>query len=189
MTNTNNKFTAKKLAFAGVALALAFALSYVRLFKMPSGGSVTLLSMFFVSIVGYWYGPVVGLAAAFAYALLQFLQNPSFVSVWSVLFDYFLAFGALGLSGFFSKKKNGLVTGYFVGIFFRFVFTTMASVLFWSEWLVAPAWVSNPTLGLIIAAVIYNAEYIFVEAAITIVIIMIPPVNNALKKLKTLANS
>ena len=188
MTNTN-KFTAKKLAFSGVALALAFALSYVRLFKMPSGGSVTLLSMFFVSIVGYWYGPVVGLSAAFAYALLQFLQDPSFVSIWSVLFDYFLAFSALGLSGFFSKKKHGLVTGYLVGVFFRFVFTTMASILFWSEWLVVPNWISNPTLGIIAAAVIYNAEYIFVEAAITIVIILIPPVNNALKKLETIANA
>lgn len=185
---TQNKFTAKKLAFSGVALALAFALSYVRLFHMPTGGSVTLISMFFVSIVGFWYGPVVGLTAAFAYALLQFVQNPEFVSVWQVLFDYVLAFGALGLSGFFHKQKNGLVTGYLVGVFFRFVFTTLASILFWSEWLELPSWIGNQTLATIVAAMIYNAGYIFVEAAITVVIIIIPPVWKALMKLKKTAN-
>ena len=189
MTNTNNKFTAKKLAFAGAALVLAFALSYVKLFHMPTGGSVTLLSMFFVAIVGYWYGPFVGLTAAFAYALLQFAQNPSFVTIWSVLFDYIFAFTALGLSGFFANKKHGLITGYAVGVFFRFVSTTLASILFWSEYLDMPAWISDPTLATIVAAIIYNAGYIFVEALITIVIVLIPPVNNALKRLKSLANS
>ena len=186
---TQNKFTAKKLAFAGVALALAFALSYVRLFRMPTGGSVTLISMFFVSIVGFWYGPVVGLTAAVAYAFLQFIQNPEFVSVWQVLFDYVLAFGALGLSGFFHNKKNGLVTGYLVSIFFRFVFTTLASILFWSEYLKLPEWIGNPTLATIVAAMIYNAGYIFVEAAITVVIIIIPPVWKALMKSKQFANN
>ena len=185
---SENKFTAKKLAFSGVAIALAYALSFIILFHMPTGGSVTLISMLFVAIVGYWYGPVVGLTAAFAYAFLQFFQNRDYIlSVWQVLFDYFLAFGALGLSSFFHKKKNGLIKGYIAAIIGRFVFTTLASILFWSEYLTIPSWIENPTLGITVAAIIYNASYIFVEGAITVVILLIPPVNKGLQKLKNIA--
>ena len=185
---SQNKFTAKKLAFAGVALALAYALSFITLFHMPTGGSVTLISMFFVAIIGYWYGPVVGLTAGFAYAFLQFLQNRDYIlSVWQVLFDYFFAFGALGLSGFFYKQKHGLITGYLVGVLGRFVFTTLASILFWSEYLELPASIGNKTLATIVAALIYNASYILVEAAITIAIIVIPVVYKALQKSRSYA--
>ena len=43
--------TAKTLAFSAVSLAIAFILSYVKLWQMPWGGSVTLCSMLFVVIV------------------------------------------------------------------------------------------------------------------------------------------
>ena len=45
----------KQLVFSAVALALAFPLSYIKLLHLPWGGSVTLCSMFFVTVIGYWY--------------------------------------------------------------------------------------------------------------------------------------
>ncbi|MBR6303845.1 MAG: proton-coupled thiamine transporter YuaJ, partial [Lachnospiraceae bacterium] len=54
------RFSSKTLAFAGIALALAFATSFVKL-EMPMGGSVTLFSMFFITYIGYVYGINVGL--------------------------------------------------------------------------------------------------------------------------------
>ena len=185
----SEKFTAKKLAFAGVALALAYALSFITIFHMPTGGSITLLSMFFVTLIGYWYGPVIGLAAGFAYAFLQFFQNRDYIlSVWQVLFDYFLAFGALGVSGFFHRRKHGLISGYVTAVLLRFVFTTIASILFWSEYLTLPESIPNRTLATIFAASLYNISYIGMEALITIVIILIPPVSAVLRKLKQAAN-
>ena len=68
------RFSSKTLAFAGIALALAFATSFVKL-EMPMGGSVTLFSMFFITYIGYVYGINVGLVTAFAYSLLQFIQS------------------------------------------------------------------------------------------------------------------
>ncbi|MBR5355600.1 MAG: energy-coupled thiamine transporter ThiT, partial [Lachnospiraceae bacterium] len=61
-------FSVRQLVFSGLSLALAFALSYVKLFKMPWGGSVTLCSMLFVALIGYWYGPKIGFIASFAYS-------------------------------------------------------------------------------------------------------------------------
>ena len=180
MTNTN-KFTAKKLAFAGAALALAFALSYVKLFHMPTGGSVTLLSMFFVAIVGYWYGPFVGLTAAFAYALLQFAQNPSFVTIWSVLFDYIFAFTALGLSGFFAAQKNGLIKGYIVGVLGRYFFSVLSGAIFFGAY--APDTFPNAW----VYSLVYNGAYMGLEAAITIIVLLLPPVKKAMASVRDIA--
>lgn len=49
------KFQAKQLAFAGIALALAFITSYIK-YELPMGGSLTLFSMFFICYIGYLYG-------------------------------------------------------------------------------------------------------------------------------------
>ena len=54
------KFQAKQLAFAGIALALAFITSYIK-YELPMGGSLTLFSMFFICYIGYLYGIKVGL--------------------------------------------------------------------------------------------------------------------------------
>ena len=67
------KFQAKQLAFAGIALALAFITSYIK-YELPMGGSLTLFSMFFICYIGYLYGIKVGLITAFAYSILQFIQ-------------------------------------------------------------------------------------------------------------------
>ena len=47
----------------------------------------------------------VGIIAALAYGILQFITGPYVVHPAQVLLDYPLAFGALGLSGFFSKSN------------------------------------------------------------------------------------
>ena len=179
-----SKFNIRTLAVSGVLLALAFVLSFIKIFSWPNGGSVTACSMFFVTVIGYFYGPSVGLVSALAYAAMQFLQKPEAFSLLQVLFDYFFAFSALGISGFFSEIKGGLILGYSAGVFLRFVFSTLASLFFWSEYL-EPVFNSD---SMILAAVVYNASYILLEAAVTIIILALPPVRKGLQKLKSEAN-
>ena len=50
------KMTTKQLVFCAAAMALAFVTSYVKIFQMPWGGSVTLCSMLFIVLVANWYG-------------------------------------------------------------------------------------------------------------------------------------
>ncbi|MDR2547249.1 MAG: energy-coupled thiamine transporter ThiT [Lachnospiraceae bacterium] len=170
----------KTLAFSALALALAFALSFVKLFSMPMGGSITLLSMLFVCLVGYWYGAKVGLIAAFAYGLLQLTINPFVISPPQLITDYILAFGALGLSGFFAGQKYGLVIGYLVGVTGRFFFSFLSGLLFF--YMYAPE-----GMNAALYSFLYNGSYMGVEAAITVVIISLPPVAQALRRVKVLA--
>ena len=118
----SRRYSTKQLVFSAVAMALATVTSIIKLFEMPLGGSVTLFSMLFIVLIGYWYGPKAGLMTGFAYGLLQFVMEPVFYSIPQMIVDYPLAFGALGLSGFFSGRKYGLQIGYIAGVIGRFVF-------------------------------------------------------------------
>ena len=128
------KNTTKQLVFSAAAIALALIASRIKLFDMPMGGSVTLLSMLFISLIGYWFGPAAGIMTAVAYGMLQFVMEPVFYTIPQMLTDYPLAFGALGLSGFFSKQKHGLVIGYLAGVLGRYFFATLSGIIFFAAY-------------------------------------------------------
>ena len=151
---------------------------------MPWGGSVTLCSMLFVTLIGYWYGPRVGLTAGFAYGILQFVQGGgSFIlSPLQVCMDYILAFAALGLSGFFHNKINGLIKGYLFAVFIRGLFHTIGGYLYWMDYMPD----SFPqSLGFIYPFA-YNYAYLLAEALITVIILLLPPVKNAMFRVKSM---
>ena len=61
------------------------------------GGYVTLMSMLFIALVGYWFGLGAGMTAGFAFGILQMMIDPYIISVPQMLVDYVFAFMALGL--------------------------------------------------------------------------------------------
>ena len=160
-----------------MGIALAMVTSYIKVWEMPMGGSVTLLSMLFICLIGYWFGPRYGLITGIAYGILQFVVDPYMVSLPQVLFDYPLAFGALGLSGFLSDKKYGLQTGYVAGVLGRFVFSTLSGVIFFASY--APEGM-NPW----VYSSLYQGTYLGAEGIVTLIILSIPPVSKALASVK-----
>ena len=176
------KLTTKQLTYSAVALALAMVCSMIKFANLPMGGSVTLCSMLFIVLIGYWFGPYVGLTTAFAYGLLQFVVEPIFYTLPQMLIDYPLAFGALGLAGFFAGKKHGLQLGYLVGVIGRYIFAVISGVVFFGAY--APD--GTPA---IVYSLGYNATYIVPEAVITLIIISIPAVSKALAQVKKRALS
>ena len=176
------KLTTKQLTYSAVALALAMVCSMIKFANLPMGGSVTLCSMLFIVLIGYWFGPYVGLTTAFAYGLLQFVVEPIFYTLPQMLIDYPLAFGALGLAGFFAGKKHGLQLGYLVGVIGRYIFAVISGVVFFGAY--APE--GTPA---IVYSLGYNATYIVPEAVITLIIISIPAVSKELAQVKKRALS
>lgn len=169
--------TTKQLVYSAVAIAIAVVCSMIKLFEMPMGGSVTLLSMLFIVLIAYWYGPYVGIMTAVAYGLVQFVTEPIFYTIPQMLLDYPLAFGALGLAGFFNKKKWGLQIGYIAGVIGRFVFATISGVVFFASY--APE-----NMSPLVYSATYQASYLIPEAVVTLIIICLPPVANALARVK-----
>lgn len=181
LTGDKAKFKTKHLVFSAVAMALAMITSFLKLFEAPMGGSVTLFSMLFICCIGYWYGLRTGIMTGVAYGLLQLISDPYIISLPQMITDYVLAFGALGLSGIFCNKKNGLVKGYIVGVLGRYLFAFLSGLIFFGMYAEGSG-MSAPVYSLA-----YNGSYLGCEAAITLIVLAIPAVNRAFAKVREMA--
>ena len=115
------------LVEGAVMLALATALSYIRIYKLPWGGSITLFSMLPIVLFSIRRGLKAGLAVSFLFSLIQFFQGigdglfgwglTPFMLIACILLDYIIAFTVLGLGGLFRKKKTaGWIGGIVIAI-------------------------------------------------------------------------
>lgn len=167
----------KKLVYSAMGISIATVASYIHLWNMPMGGSVTLFSMLFITVIGYWLGIKYGLVSAVAYGILQLILEPYMVSLPQIILDYPLAFGALGLSGLFSNKKYGLYIGYVVGVLGRFIFSTLSGVVFFSDY--APE-----NMNVWVYSVLYQGSYLGTEAVMTLVFMSVPAFKKAIYRIK-----
>ena len=65
----------QKLTECAIMLALATALSYITVYTLPMGGSITAFSQVPIVIIGYRHGYKWGLGTGLVYGLLQMLQG------------------------------------------------------------------------------------------------------------------
>ena len=175
------KLGTRKLVFSAMAIALAVVTSFIKLFHLPMGGSLTLCSMLFVTLIGYWYGLRTGILAAVAYGLLQLIIDPYILTVPQMLTDYVFAFGALGLSGLFSNAKHGLIKGYIAGVLGRYFFAFLSGYIFFG------AYAADYNMSAVVYSLVYNGIYIFTEAGITLILLAVPAVSKALARIRTAA--
>ena len=170
----------RKLCETAIMLALATALSYVTIFKLPMGGSITLFSQVPIIIIGYRYGAKWGISTGIIYGILQMLLqglgNFAYVKGFVaylilILADYVLAFMSLGLGGAMFKKavKNQTVAhalGAFFGSLLRFICHFVSGVTIWGEY--ADGWKS--VWGY---SASYNGSYMAVEAVISVLAVVV----------------
>ncbi len=185
------KISVDKLTTCAVTVALSSVLSMISVWKMPLGGSVTLLSMLPVCLVSIKYGIKTGFLCAFIYSLVQLALGFSELMTWgltaeilagSFVFDYIIAYSVLGFAGIFGKKSTLRICG---GICFamslRFVSHFISGVILFGS--IAPeTW--NPTLY----SVCYNGAYMLPEMIFTSVaafaIFRLPSTSAIIKKSK-----
>ncbi len=107
-----------------ILIALSVVLSLVKIWQMPLGGAVTLVSMLPVCIISLRYGLKWGFLSSCVYALIQLFFGITMdgllgwglttgMLIGCMLFDYVLAFFVLGIAGIFRKKGQ---TGAYAGI-------------------------------------------------------------------------
>lgn len=168
----SKKMNTQILVEGGIMVALAFVLGQIKLFSLPQGGSVTLGLMIPVIFYSLRHGVGAGVLAGVVLGLLELIDG-YFLSVPQVILDYPVAFGALGLSGLFSKQfkeKKSIVPvfcGTFVGVFGRFVAAVLSGVIFFADY--AKEVNMNPWTY----SIEYNASYLGIELAIAVVVIFV----------------
>ena len=159
----------RALVESALLIAVGFVLSYITLFKMPQGGSVTPLSMLPLLMIGLRHGSKWGLAGGFVYAGLQMIQDfwppptgtvPGYIAV--VGLDYIAAFTVLGLSGLFKGRKYGLIYAAPLCLSLRFICHFISGIVVWGVYAgELPVWLYSLT---------YNGPYMGIELAMTMVV-------------------
>ena len=176
--DSEKKTDVRALTISALMIALATVLGQIKLFEMPQGGSVTLLSILPIVVCGYLLGTRRGIMAGFCVGLLNLIFGPYVIHPVQLLMDYPIAFGALGLSGIVRNSRNGLTKGYIIGLIGRYICAVLSGVIFFGAY--APEGFNAWTWSLW-----YNLTYLAVEGLITIIIINIPPVRNMFTRLKS----
>lgn len=177
-TRRKMSLTTKALVYGALCAAMAFVLSYIRIYRWPQGGSITPASMLPLFVYSYIFGPAAGIAAGSAYGLLQLIQDPYILHPIQVLLDYILAFAALGLAGF---ARNNIGLGTLIGGFGRFFCSFLSGVIFFGSY--APEGMSP-----IIYSLYVNALIIGTDTVICFIVSQIPQIKAAIEHLKEKAN-
>ncbi len=169
----------KFIAQSSVALALSFALSYIKIFRMPQGGSITLASLLPIAIIAYIYGFRKGLLIGFIFGLLQSITDAYIVHPIQFLLDYSVAYAFIGIIGLFSHiKKFDLRINMSLGILVFSIFRYFSHIISGVVFFAAYANGQNPF--------VYSAGYnsfVFADSAILLVIAIIFLSSGKVKKI------
>lgn len=175
------------LVHGALCIALAFVLSYFKLFSMPTGGSITLASMLPMMVYANRYGVKKGLLAGLVYGILQYIQG-GYMAHWiQFLLDYPIAFALIGLAGLTKGEKN-LVLSVLIGGTARFLCHFISGILVFGEYVmigseaVTGIGFSTMLSANIVVSFVYNAPYMFADIAICAIIALLPPFRNAIKR-------
>ncbi len=164
----------RALAECAIMVALSFVLSMIKVWEMPFGGSITLLSMLPVCVAALRHGPWWGILAAFVYSITQALMSGAAgwgltptVLIVCYLLDYIIAFTVLGLCGLMKNKGTLLkVTGVVAVCVLRFVSHYLSGITIWANSIpeeFIEQFGANPYLY----SLLYNGGYMLPETLFT----------------------
>lgn len=176
MTKTYTR--TRTLVECALMIAVGTVLAQIKIFDMPYGGSVTLLSMLPFILVSFRHGVKWGLATGFVNAMLQMLlgfyappAGTAIAFVGVVLLDYVLAFTLLGSAELFTKPFRSRAVGVAVGTaavcVIRFLCSFLSGALLWGSYQEYYEWAQGMSVWMY--SFIYNATYMLPELILTTV--------------------
>ncbi len=156
----------KAVVYAAICIAISFALSYIRFFRLPQGGSITFVSLLPLMFYSYIFGIRKGVLAGFIYGLLQAIQDPWLLHPIQFLLDYPFAFAMVGLAGMFRYTpifKNNIIGKFLLG-------AAVSAVLRYASHVISGAIIfgsANENFNAIEWSLFYNL-FVFADAAIAV---------------------
>lgn len=168
-----NKKHLRTLCECGVLIALAVVLSWIEIQLGPNGGSIN-FTMLPILILAYRHGAVWGITSGMVFGFIKCLIGGGIGwGLPSVLLDYVLAYGAVGVAGFFKGKIWAVEFSSFLGCFARYIIHFISGITIYM--ITAPeevTWfgtVANPVLY----STLYNLVYMLPSSVVCIVMMAI----------------
>lgn len=168
----------KMLVEGAVMVALATVLSFIKVYQLPWGGSITLLSMLPIVLYSIKYGVSKGLMVSFLYALIQFGQGIAdglfgwgltpVMLIACILLDYIVAFTVLGFAGIFRKKGLvGNIIGVIISLILRFTCHFLSGVVVFAS--AGKLWDGFSTDNTYLYSFLYNGSFMLPEIIFTVI--------------------
>lgn len=169
----------KKLTTSSLLIAMAAVLSFIKVWNMPWGGSITLLSMLPIILISVKYGVKQGLFSSFVYSVIQLVFGIVFDGLlgWGltagmltacIFFDYIFAFTILGIAGIFKDKGlGGIIGGSALAIVLRFISHVLSGVFVFAS--AGKLWEGFETSNTWLYSIVYNGVYMLPELIFTII--------------------
>ncbi len=155
------------LTEGALMIAAAQILSYIKLWRMPWGGSVVLAMVPLVLFAVRW-GLKSGLMAGFVFGVLQFTLDGGFALGWqSIVGDYLLAYIALGLAGLACGREKGVFWGTLIGCLARFLVHWVVGATVWAEYM-PESFVGMPMSSPWVYSGLYNGIYMGLNMLVTL---------------------
>ena len=159
-------YDTKRIAFAGICVALSFTLSLIKFKPIQYGGSITLASLVPILIYAYAYGVKDGIIVGIIHGLLNFIESPYILTPATFVLDYLLPFTGVAVMGLFGNRKEKhnsftpILLGSISAFALRFTCHLLSGIIFFLHgdvWVNFPNWaVSNA----FIYSFIYQCVYI-----------------------------
>ncbi len=167
--NNKKPFSSHSIALAGICVSLSFALSFIKIWDMPTGGSVTLVSLLPIMIYAYIFGAKKGLLIGLLYGLLQAVQDPWLIHPAQFTLDYPIAFSCITLAGVISdtiasttKPYLTFTLGAVVSGAFRYVCHVISGMFAFG------AYAPSGTTNFLAFSLVYNS-YVFIDILLVII--------------------
>lgn len=154
--------TVRMLCEGGVLLALALVLNYLKLYRFPNGGSIS-MEMLPIFLFAIRWGAPWGMVLGFAMGLLTMFIDGAVAWGWqSLLLDYIVAFTPLGLCGLFRGRSYGVFPGILLGAAARFLVHFYSGITIYA--ILAPTELFNLTFtSPWMYSLVYNGSYMAVD--------------------------
>ena len=160
--NSRSNLKLRALTEGAIFVAMAQVISYLKLFELPQGGSITVgMLPIFLYCARWGFGP--GMLASFVFSVLQLVLDGAYAWGWeSMIGDYIVAFTVLGVAGLFSKRKGGFFMGIVAGCGARFLVAYVVGATIWAEYMPDVFFGMTMTTPWFYSA-IYNGSYIVID--------------------------
>ena len=180
-----NKKTLYTLCENSVMVALAIVLSFIEIQLGPSGGSIN-FTMLPLLIIAYRNGVVWGIGSGMIFGFVKCIIGGGIGwGLPSILLDYVLAYGAVGVAGIFKRKRRILTLSALLGCFARYVVHFISGITLYA--ITVPTEVE--TVGAVFSnawgySAVYNLVYMVPSSIVCIILIsFMPPIFKQMDKI------
>lgn len=181
MMKEKSKKTLYTVTECAVLIALGIALSYIKIPIGAFGGSVDFV-MVPLFVLCYRHGAKYGLASCLVFGFLKCLTGGGIGwGLPSILLDYVLAYGAVGIAGFMKGKRNLIEVSTLIGSLARYAVHFISGITLYA--ITAPTevgWFTTSNVWLY--SLVYNGLYMVPNTVIAVIVMSL--LRPALKKLE-----